>query len=123
MLTLKHKLIFLSLISSIIVTGLPSMALAASCEDSTQTGLQKCLVGNPIVKDLNIIVDFLSIGVGIVVIGSIILGGIQYAMAGDSPEAVNKAKQRITNASIALLAYMFVFAFLQWLIPGGIFNS
>jgi hypothetical protein len=119
MLTLKHKLIFLSLISSIIVTGLPSMALAASCEDSTQTGLQKCLVGNPIVKDLNIIVDFLSIGV----IGSIILGGIQYAMAGDSPEAVNKAKQRITNASIALLAYMFVFAFLQWLIPGGIFNS
>jgi hypothetical protein len=123
MLTLKHKLIFLSLISSIIVTGLPSMALAASCEDSTQTGLQKCLVGNPIVKDLNIIVDFLSIGVGIVVIGSIILGGIQYAMAGDSPEAVNKAKQRITNASIALLAYMFVFEFLQWLIPGGIFNS
>jgi hypothetical protein len=89
MLTLKHKLIFLSLISSIIVTGLPSMALAASCEDSTQTGLQKCLVGNPIVKDLNIIVDFLSIGVGIVVIGSIILGGIQYAMAGEQGKAEN----------------------------------
>ena len=76
---------------------------------------------NPIVQDLQTVVNFLSIGVGIVVIAFIIIGGVQYATAGDKPENLGKAKQRIMNALIALLAYIFLFAFLQWLIPGGIF--
>lgn len=80
------------------------------------------LNSNPIIKDINSIVNFLSIGVGVVVIAMLILGGIQYSMAGDKPEAVNAAKQRLINASIALVAYLFIFAFLQWLIPGGIFG-
>ena len=80
------------------------------------------LSSNPIVNDIAVIVNFLSAGVGIVIVGVIIMGGIQYAMAGDSPEAVNKAKQRITNALIALVAFIFMFAFVQWLVPGGIFK-
>lgn len=76
---------------------------------------------NPIVKDLNAVVNFLSIGVGVVVIGMIIVGGIQYSMAGDNSQATQAAKQRIMNAAIALLAYLFLFAFMQWLIPGGVF--
>ncbi|HLG90755.1 MAG TPA: hypothetical protein VI336_01155 [Candidatus Saccharimonadales bacterium] len=76
---------------------------------------------NPIVEDINVVVNFLSIGVGVVVIAMIIIGGIQYSIAGDNPQAVNAAKQRIINALIALVAYIFMFAFLQWLIPGGIF--
>ena len=79
------------------------------------------LSSNPIVKDITVIVNFLSAGIGIVIVGMIILGGIQYAMAGDSPDAVSKAKQRITNALIALFAFLFLFAFVQWLVPGGIF--
>ncbi|HSW78886.1 MAG TPA: pilin [Candidatus Babeliales bacterium] len=78
---------------------------------------------NAIVKKLNEIVDFLSAGVALVIVGSIIFGGVQYAMAGGSPEAVGKAKERITNAVIALVVYIFIFSFLQWIIPGGIFNS
>lgn len=77
---------------------------------------------NPIVKDLNIIVGFLSGLVGVVVVGVIILGGIQYAMAGDKAEAVSAAKKRIINGLTALIAFLFIFAFLQWLIPGGIFK-
>jgi hypothetical protein len=86
---------------------------------------QKALVSsnNPIIRDLNTIVDFLSGLVGIVVVGVIILGGIQYSMAGDSPDAVGKAKQRITNGLIALVGFLLIFSFLQWIIPGGIFNS
>mgnify|MGYP001611951958 CR=1 FL=1 len=79
------------------------------------------LKDNPIVEDINVVVTFLSIGVGVVVIAFIIIGGIQYATAGDKPEALSAAKQRIMNALIALFAYLFMFAFLQWLIPGGIF--
>lgn len=77
---------------------------------------------NPIVKDLNDIVKVLSGLVGVVVVGMIILGGIQYSMAGDKAEAVSAAKKRIINGVTALVAFLFIFAFLQWLIPGGIFK-
>lgn len=79
------------------------------------------LSNNPIIKDLNIVLNFLSAGVGIVIVGMIILGGIQYSAAGDNAQAVAAAKQRIINALIALAAYLLMFAFLQWLIPGGVF--
>ncbi|HEX5395335.1 MAG TPA: hypothetical protein VFW52_03240 [Candidatus Saccharimonadales bacterium] len=76
---------------------------------------------NPIYKDLNMLINFVSAGVGILVVGTIILGGIQYTMAGDSPDAVSKAKQRITNGLIALAAFLFIYSFIQWLVPGGVF--
>src|SRR5574337_904255 len=60
---------------------------------------------NPIVEDINTVVTFLSAGVGIVVTAMIIVGGIQYMMAGDNPQAVSAAKGRITHALIALLAF------------------
>ncbi len=75
---------------------------------------------NPIVKDINMIVNFLAGLVGVVVVGSIIYGGIQYIMAGDNPQAVSAAKDRITNSLIALVAFGFMYAFLQWLVPGGV---
>jgi len=77
---------------------------------------------NSIIKDLNTIVGVLSGLVGVVVVGVIILGGIQYSMAGDKAEAVSAAKKRIINGVTALVAFLFIFAFLQWLIPGGIFS-
>jgi predicted small integral membrane protein len=78
--------------------------------------------GTPIVKDLNDIIKFLSAGVGVIVTGAIIVGGIQYMTAGDNPSAVAEAKKRITNALIALVVFFFMFMFLQWLIPGGVFK-
>jgi len=80
------------------------------------------LKDNPIVKNINKIVGVLAGLVGVVVVGTIILGGIQYATAGDKAEAVSAAKQRIINGLIALLAFLFIFAFLQWLVPGGVFK-
>ena len=77
---------------------------------------------NPIVKDLNLIVNVLTGLAGVAIVGAIILGGIQYSIAGDKAEAVSAAKKRITNGLIALLAFLFIFAFLQWLVPGGVFR-
>lgn len=91
-----------------------------NCNNSSDAGINKCLQKNQIVVDINKIVDFLAGGVGIVVIGTIILGGIQYSMAGDNAQATTAARQRITNGLIALAAFIFAFAFLQWLIPGGL---
>ena len=106
----------------------PSFAMAATatsdaCNNTTTSDtLKTCVQSNKIIQDLQTIVNVLSAGIGIVVIGMIILGGIQYSIAGDNPQATTAAKQRITNALIALFAFLFIFAFLQWLIPGGLFG-
>lgn len=81
-----------------------------------------CVTNTPLVQDIQKFVDFLSAGVGVVVVAMLIVGGIQYSAAGDNPQAVTSAKKRIINALIALFAYAFTFAFLQWLIPGGLFG-
>lgn len=112
-----------SVLATAVIFAMPKLALAASnCSDSTQAGLQKCLKGNPIVKDLNTVVGFLSALVGIVVIGSLVYAGIQYIIAGDNASEVTAAKQRIIKSLVALVAYVSIFSFLQWIIPGGIFG-
>lgn len=65
--------------------------------------------------------NVLSALVGIVIVIMIAVGGIQYTTARDDPQAVSAAKNRIRNAILALVFYLFGFAFLQYLIPGGIF--
>lgn len=76
---------------------------------------------NPIVNDINLVINFLGALAGVVIVGAIIVGGIQYMTAGDNAQAVSAAKQRIINALIALFAYLLTFGFLQWLVPGGVF--
>lgn len=66
-------------------------------------------------------INGLSALVGVVVILMVILGGIQYAASKDEPQKVKAARSRITNALIALAIYIFMYAFLQWVIPGGAF--
>lgn len=72
-------------------------------------------------KWLNRGVNTLSAIVGLVIVGSIIMAGIQYMTAQDNSSQVSAAKNRILMAVVALLLYLFGFTFLQWLIPGGIF--
>jgi len=79
-----------------------------------------CLTQSPIVKNINNIVNFLAAGVGVVVIAVIIIGGIQYSMAGDNPSALSEARKRIINGLIALVAFLLLFTFVEWLIPGGV---
>jgi hypothetical protein len=76
---------------------------------------------NPIVNDINLVINFLGALAGVVIVGAIIVGGIRYMTAGDNAQAVGAAKQRIINALIALFAYLLAFGFLQWLVPGGVF--
>lgn len=93
---------------------------ACSKDNPNQNDLNNCLNANPIIKDINLVVNFLSAGAVIVIVGSMVMGGIQFSWAGDNPNAVSAAKKRITDALIALIAFFFIFGFLQWLIPGGL---
>jgi hypothetical protein len=73
-------------------------------------------------KYLNPVFNFVSALVGLVVVFSMLLGAVQYASAGPDPQKVGKAKNRIVKSVVGLVAYIFVYAFIQYfLIPGGIF--
>jgi hypothetical protein len=96
---------------------------SCSIKNPGQNALNECLNQNPIIKSLRLVVNLLSAGVGIVIVGSIIVAGIQYALAGNNPNAVGAAKKRIQDTLIAMLAFFFIYAFLQWIIPGGLLFS
>jgi len=66
--------------------------------------------------------NLLSVLVGVVAAISIIYGGIQYTTSGGDPQKVSAAKKRITLTIVSLIAYAFLFGFLQFLVPGGLFN-
>lgn len=85
--------------------------------------LNRAVSSNPIVGRLDQIIKFLSAGVGIIIVGSIIVAGIQYAMGGNQPQVLTAARNRIINSILALFAFLLIFAFLQWIIPGGLFNN
>lgn len=77
--------------------------------------------GQKLVNWINDAVNLLSALTGVVITGSIIAAGIQYSTAGGNPQAAAAAKKRVSNAATALLAFVFMYAFLQWIVPGGIF--
>lgn len=78
--------------------------------------------GSCIMNDIQIAINVLSIGIGLIIAGSIAFAGLQYMTARDNPQAVSAAKNRIINSVIALIAFVFIYAFLQWVVPGGIFS-
>jgi hypothetical protein len=62
----------------------------------------------------------LTAAVGVLAVISIVVAGIQYSSSADDPATVTKAKQRIFNTVVGLIAYIFLFAFINYLVPGGI---
>lgn len=72
-------------------------------------------------KLLSLGVQLMTGGVIILAIVGIIYGSILYISAGPNQEQVKKAKGVFTNVVIGILAFAFMFAILQWLIPGGVF--
>lgn len=72
-------------------------------------------------KDVQLIMNVLIIGVGLVVTLMIVIAGIQYTLARENPQAVQAAKSKITNAVIAMVSFMLIYTFIQWIVPGGLF--
>lgn len=126
-LKLKVKIASLITLAAHFILLAPSSVSAGTstpCKNtgSTAAGIKRCIDDNKIIDRLNDIINFLTVGVAVIVVIAIIIGGIQYMLAGDNAQAVTNAKQRITNALIALAAFLLIAAFLQWLVPGGVFG-
>lgn len=101
--------------------ALPANVIAKNTDftDCTEENLNENNCG--IVRYLKIFINILSAAAGIFIVIMIAFAGVQYTMSRDNPQATQAAKNRIMNALLALVAYLFMFAFLQWAVPGGIF--
>lgn len=73
-------------------------------------------------KLLLTVINILTAGVGVAAVAGIVYGSILYASAADSSEQVKKAISIIVNVVVGLLAYAFMYAFLNFIIPGGLFT-
>ena len=91
--------------------GVPTAILGkngCSCDDGK---------GSSIMDVLNLVVDIMSVGVGILGVIGITLVGIQYLTAGGSEEKVKKSKRRMFEIVIGIVVYAVLYAWLKWLLP------
>jgi hypothetical protein len=70
---------------------------------------------------VNTLVGTVTAITGIVIVLSIIIGAIQYMTASDNSGQIAAAKKRIGMSILALFMFLFTFAILQWIVPGGVF--
>ena len=74
-------------------------------------------------KYLNPVINALTAIVGLAVAAGIIFGAIQVSSSAGDPQKAMNGKNHIRNALLGLLAYILLYAFLQFIIPGGRFNG
>lgn len=75
---------------------------------------------NPIFFYLRNILIFLGGGIGLAVVGGIITGSYMYITARANAAQTQQGQNIIINSVIGLLLFIFMYAILQFLIPGGI---
>ena len=79
--------------------------------------------GSAIFSVLNIVLQVLTYGVGIAGTIGIVITGIQILTAKDNAGQLAAAKTRFIAIVIGLAVYAVMWAFLEWLLPGGIFGN
>ncbi len=90
---------------------------AAAASGNCSASTSQCDLISQYIQPL---VNLLAALVGVAVVISIIIGGIQYGSSAGDPQKVSAAKNRIRNAIIALITFIFLYALLNFLIPGGL---
>ena len=89
----------------------------SNCSDNNPP--ETCLITTYV----NPAILLLSSLVGVLVVASIIQGAIQYITSEGDPGKAAGGKKKITNAIIGLVAFLLLFAFLQFILPGGVLNG
>lgn len=100
------------------------LSIPKDCQDFTCQGIpsaQECLKQNPITQWVVFFINILGVVIVVGASAMLVFAGIEYITAADNPERVKSAKQKIVNVIIGILAWFFLYAFLQWVIPGGAF--
>ncbi len=115
-------------IQKIIITTISAIILAvqsgalAFAEEAKKTETKNAIIPDSwgINEILNMILTTLTAGLAVLATGSIIFAGFLYMTAGNNASQVQKAKTMIFNTVIGIIAYVFMWTILEWLIPGGV---
>lgn len=70
---------------------------------------------------LDLVVQIMTVGIGILGVIGIVITGIQYLTAGGSEEKTRKSKRRMLELVIGLALYVSLASVVAWLNPGGLF--
>jgi hypothetical protein len=133
---LLSSLLISFVIGGLLLVAMPHQAAAACKTDGTEIatsfswGGKTCFpaknadgsINNPIFIALLTLFNFLAVGVGIVVTGGIIFGAIQYITANGNASQTQQGVTVITNSVIGLILFIFMYALLNFLVPGGLFK-
>lgn len=139
---LKKITIYLLTFSFIALVGVFTLSPAVYAEDCQETADNKCCGGvktslipcastggetsnveeSAVWQVLVFILNIVTGIVGVVAVGGIVYGAMMYASAQDNASQVQEAVGIIRNVIIGIVMYLGMFALLQYLIPGGIFN-
>jgi len=79
----------------------------------SQTGLWQLLL---------LAINILTAGIGIAAVGGLIYGSILYTSSGAGSDGIKKAKEIIIGVVIGIIAYVLMYSFMNFIIPGGIFT-
>lgn len=75
--------------------------------------------GESVINLLFLVVDIMTIGIGILGVVGILIVGIQYLTAGGNEEKTRKAKRRMFEIVLGLVVYALIYIGVRWLLPGG----
>lgn len=86
-------------------------SILVGCDKAEQGGGEgvKCII--------NLVVDIMTVGVGILSVIGITVVGIQYLTSAGSEEKARKAKRRLFEIVIGVALYAVAYALLKWLLP------
>jgi hypothetical protein len=90
-------------------------AKASYCTDTSNT-----LGADSITDMVFAIIKLLSDGVGLVIIASLTVAGIQFTSSRGDPQSTATAIKRIQSNVLALFIFFFAYAVLNYLVPGQI---
>ncbi len=128
------KKITLALIAIVAMSGLNAPAYVSADADGGDNCVSTSILGEGgqycdsgdgegILNILGIVLTVLTYGVGTLGVLGLVVVGIQYLTAGGNEAQMTKAKTRIIEIVIGLVAYALMYALLQWLLPGGILGG
>ena len=107
----------------------PSPANRVYCCNDTPTSIDfKCPTPtkeNPelsITQVIVMVINFLAIGVGIAVVGGIVWGSLWYTTANGNAGQAQQGISIIVNSVIGLVLFLFMWALINFLVPGGLFK-
>ena len=127
---MKIKQTLLAIVLSISLVGIMvAPTVLADC-GGTKTSIVNCNQGGGTTVEstgiwglLILVINILSAGVVIAAIGGVVYGSIMYTTSGGSVEQTKKARAIIANTIVGIVLFLAMSAFLNYIIPGGMFST